>query len=93
MYGAANLETIKVLLERGASATIVDSDLCTCLHYAGMRGCDTGAICALFKAGVNPTLLNRWGRTAGDDARKDGHEQTGKMLDLLAAKYRAAHMA
>lgn len=89
LFGAVNLQVVKVLVEAGASAKIVNSDGGTALHQAAYRKCDAATICALFKAGCDPTVLDQWDKSAADWAREKGHEDAAKLLDLLAAKQRA----
>lgn len=90
MFLASSLDVIKVLLRRGASAKFIDIDGCSTLHHAGLLGRDGRLICALYQAGVDPTLRDLEGKTAADLAREKGHEDTAKMLDLLIAKHQAS---
>lgn len=79
------IATVKHLVEKGAN--IIGS---TILHHVGMFGYATPIICAYYKAGVDPTIVNNSGLTAAECARLSGHEVAAKMLELLEAKHRAA---
>lgn len=85
----SDVKIAKVLLDRGANVKVLDNYGASVLHYAGTRGSCTGVIYALFKAGADPTVKDKSGRTAADYAREEGHEDAAKMLDLLAAKHRS----
>lgn len=54
LFAASNVEVVKVLLERGASAGIIDDEGCSALHYAGAQGRDASGLCALFKGAMIP---------------------------------------
>lgn len=89
LFGVSSLQVIKVLLDRGASAKVIDNDGLSILQRAGFNGYNVGVICALFKGGADPTL-KKCGLTAADFARAQGHETAAKMLDLLVAKHQAS---
>lgn len=91
LFFACNIQIVKLLLDRGALATILDRNGMTPLHVAGLLGRDAGVICALYRAGADPTVLDSEGSAAADCARAQGHEDAAKMLDLLAAKHRSLH--
>lgn len=86
IFFATSVQIVKALLARGASTNFLDRDRATVLHYAGNRGRVAAVLCALYKGGADPTLLDRTGESAADWARLDKHEDAAKMLDLLAAK-------
>lgn len=88
LFAASNVEVAKVLIDRGASAKVVDVQGWTLLHNAAFGGYPTGLLCAHFKAGANPLSKDARGRTPADIARLKGNEGTARMLDMLAAKHR-----
>lgn len=88
MWAASTVAVAKCLLDRGVSATNIDLHGWSVLHLCAGRNSDTGVICALYRAGANPTVLNSHNITAAELARGQGYEDTAKLLDLLAAKYR-----
>lgn len=89
LAGVPNFKTVKLLLNLGLSATHVDECGRSVLHYCGANGSDTASICALYKAGADPCLVDNSGMTAADHARERGHSDAVKLLELLAAKHRA----
>lgn len=89
----SNAKVAKVMLDRGASATHVDMNGMSILHWAAYKGHDAGVVCAFYKAGANIFLLDNSGCTAAQVARLHGHEKTAAMLDLLEAKQRALEVA
>lgn len=82
------LDIVKILLEGGASANLLRNDGSTVLHAicGGSQKPETGVICALAKAGADPSLKNKYGRTAAACARSANHSEAAKMLELLVAK-------
>lgn len=73
--------------------TVLDKAGGTVLHFAACRGASAPIICALFKAGADPTVKDRMNETAADLARGEGHEDAAKLLDLLEAKHRSLNNA
>lgn len=89
LCATTKLDVVKVLLARGGSIEGVDKAGCSVLHHAARLDAEVGAICALYKAGANPLLLDSSGCTAAVRARKEGHDDVAKMLELLEAKHRS----
>lgn len=89
LFFVHSVEVLKVLLNRGASAKIRDRHGQTPLHCRGFFGSDAGVLCALYEAGVDPTVLSVYGQTAADLARVEQHENAARMIDLLIAKHQS----
>lgn len=56
-----------------------DYDGRTALHLAASQGHES-TVCYLLSLGADPKLIDRWGHTPADDARREGHEEVAKLL-------------
>lgn len=75
------LETVKLLLAKGANVNLVDSLGLTALHYAASVPYDESAIVeALLAAGANDQATDKQGRTALEMARAYQHPAVAKAL-------------
>lgn len=89
LFAPTDLKIVRALLDRGADAKVLAKEGQTVLHTAAANGACAGVICALYRAGADPTVKVRGILTAADLARLEGHEDAATLLDLLAAKHRS----
>ena len=76
-------ETVRILLDKGAEANVVDSDehFSPLMHAAAEGHLDVVKI--LLKGGSDPTLQDVDGDDAASFARQGGHLEVAKYLDAL----------
>lgn len=90
LFRATDLEVVKALLSRGASAKHIDIHGRTVLHYAGVLGASAAVICTLYKSGgADPTIEDANGYTAAASALEHGQTDAATLLNMLATKHRA----
>jgi ankyrin repeat protein len=74
LFGASyyqRSENVKLLLERGADASLVNTFNCNALHYAMQNYAPIDIIEALIDGGADPRLINCDGKTSADIAREN----------------------
>lgn len=91
LHVTEDLAVFKELLQghEKQTAAYVSTAGNTLLHWVVKEKRGGGFICALYKAGVDPTVKNKYGSTAADLAAQLSQPEVAKLLHLLEAKYRA----
>ncbi len=80
-----DLWEIRRLRAAGVDLNITDYDGRTALHLAASEG-QKRVASYLLERGADWRLKDRWGATALDDARRDGHDAVVELLEAAAAK-------
>ncbi|WP_440117562.1 ankyrin repeat domain-containing protein [Paenibacillus sp. QZ-Y1] len=87
LAGERSIEVIRLLLEHGASTSILDSDGQHALHSAAFHTDQTELIGLLLQHGADPNGLNSAGETALDIAVARGNMATAACLrEVIATK-------
>jgi ankyrin repeat protein len=94
MAAAANnrYDTVKLLLQRGANAQLLDNTNSSALHYAAGLGVEENIIKILIEqgGGVDPLVKNIHGHTAADLARQREHTSTALLIEQYYAPTKSA---
>lgn len=85
LAGERSSEVIRLLLEHGASCSILDSDGQNALHSAAFHTDQAELIQLLLQHGADPNVLNAAGQTALDIATERGNTSTASYLREAAA--------
>lgn len=85
LAGERSSEVIRLLLEHGASCSILDSDGQNALHSAAFHTDQAELIQLLLQHGADPNALNAAGQTALDIATERGNTSTASYLRETAA--------
>ncbi|MNC72661.1 Ankyrin repeat protein [compost metagenome] len=80
------MEVIKLLLEHGASTSILDSDGQQVLHTAAFHTDQTAIIDLLLEYGADVKAPNTSGEIAQDIAKQRGHTSVAARLEQAMAK-------
>eukprot|EP00440_Ansanella_granifera_P035648 gb/GFBE01038670.1/.p1 GENE.gb/GFBE01038670.1/~~gb/GFBE01038670.1/.p1 ORF type:complete len:603 (+),score=127.75 gb/GFBE01038670.1/:1-1809(+) len=79
----ANLDKLREIVKRGVNANAGDYDGRTAIHLAAAEGLKEVLVCLFDELEGNPNVVDRWGGTPYDDARRAGHKE---VVDYLASK-------
>ncbi|SCY44317.1 Ankyrin repeat [Paenibacillus polysaccharolyticus] len=86
LAGERSVEVIQLLLEHGASTSILDSDGQQALHTAAFHTDQTAIIDLLLEYGADVTALNTSGEIALDIAKQRSHTSVAARLEQTMAK-------
>eukprot|EP00746_Dinoflagellata_sp_MGD_P168484 gnl/MRDRNA2_/MRDRNA2_99981_c0_seq1.p1 gnl/MRDRNA2_/MRDRNA2_99981_c0~~gnl/MRDRNA2_/MRDRNA2_99981_c0_seq1.p1 ORF type:complete len:254 (+),score=77.25 gnl/MRDRNA2_/MRDRNA2_99981_c0_seq1:79-840(+) len=78
------IESVKALLEAGASVNLSDSQGSSPLHYAALLGA-SDIVSVLLDAGADAKQVDEDGVTPADAARGEGHHELAEMLAKAAS--------
>ncbi|MDF1760425.1 MAG: glutaminase A [Coxiellaceae bacterium] len=82
-----DLHEVVRIVASGVKVVGCDYDGRTPLHLAASNGCDD-VLRYLLSKKVNPCPKDRWGGTPLDDAEREGHESSKKILQSYIKKYK-----
>lgn len=80
-----DVRTLRRMLEEGSDLERGDYDQRTPIHLAAAEG-HRAVVELMLRSGVSPNLVDRWGGTPLDDARKSGHTHLIALLEERGAK-------
>ena len=86
LAGERSVEVIKLLLEHGASTSILDSDGQQALHTAAFHTDQVTMIDLLLEYGADAKACNTSGETAREIAQQRGHASVAARLEQAIAK-------
>eukprot|EP00931_Biecheleriopsis_adriatica_P088211 TRINITY_DN62583_c0_g1_i1.p1 TRINITY_DN62583_c0_g1~~TRINITY_DN62583_c0_g1_i1.p1 ORF type:complete len:594 (+),score=146.46 TRINITY_DN62583_c0_g1_i1:120-1901(+) len=81
-----NLDKLREIVGKGVSANSGDYDLRTAIHLAAAEGLQEVLACLFDELEGNPNVVDRWGGTPLDDARRAGHAEVVQYLESKGAK-------
>lgn len=80
---SGNLDKLREIVARGVDSNAGDYDLRTAIHLAAAEGLKDVLQCLFDELEGNPNVVDRWGGTPLDDARRAGHDE---IIDYLVSK-------
>jgi len=80
---SGNLNKLREIVARGVDSNAGDYDLRTAIHLAAAEGLKDVLMCLFDELEGNPNVVDRWGGTPLDDARRAGHDD---IIGYLASK-------